>query len=133
GADATGGATVGIINIGGGAVSTSQIQAGSDVAQVNSSSVTRLVNFNGGTLKVKNNTHASAFMQGLTGAYVYSGGGTIDTNSVDTTIGQALLAPTGSGLQSVTINTPGSGYRVAPIVVVSDATGKGASAVARRV
>jgi autotransporter-associated beta strand protein len=74
-------------------------------------------------------------MEGLTGAPVYAGGGTIDTNGQNITVNQPLVAPTGQGVSGATIDTAGFGYRVAPIVVVTrgagDTTGTGATAVAQ--
>jgi len=87
-------------------------------------------NFNGGTLKAS--TANATFMTGLSKANVYSGGGTIDNNGVNITVGQALLAPTGSGISSSTISVPsgGSGYVGAPIVTLSGGTGSGATGYA---
>src|SRR5439155_20761464 len=70
------GTAAGILNIGsgtaGGTVTTGRVQAGGDVAQ--STTTTRIVNFNGGLLKVKGGTtFASTFMTGLTSANVYAG------------------------------------------------------------
>jgi autotransporter-associated beta strand protein len=91
---------------------------------------TSTFNFNGGTLKAS--TANTTFMTGLSKANVYSGGGTIDNNSVNITVGQALLAPTGSGISSSTISVPsgGSGYVGAPIVTLSGGTGSGATGYA---
>ncbi|HEX8913094.1 MAG TPA: autotransporter-associated beta strand repeat-containing protein, partial [Humisphaera sp.] len=90
-------------------------------------------NFHGGTLKA---TAATAtFMQGLTGAYVWPEGGTIDTNGNNLTVAQNLLAPpAGSGVGSVAVTGGGTGYVTAPIVQIArgtgDTTGVGAVAVA---
>ncbi len=136
------GSVTGILNIGG-TVKTGQVHAGGDNPQLGTNT-TRLVNFHGGTLQMKaindavaNPTYpyAGNYMEGLNGAYVYSEGGTIDTNGQNVTINQALLAPTGQGVTAATITNGGSGYRSAPIVVVArgagDTTGTGATAVAR--
>jgi autotransporter-associated beta strand protein len=87
-------------------------------------------NFNGGTLKAS--TANTTFMTGLSKANVYSGGGTIDNNGVNITVGQALLAPAGSGISSSTVSVPsgGSGYVGAPIVTLSGGTGSGATGYA---
>jgi autotransporter-associated beta strand protein len=87
-------------------------------------------NFNGGTLKAS--TANTTFITGLSKATVYSGGGTIDNNGVNITVGQALLAPTGSGVASSTVSVPsgGSGYVGAPIVTLSGGTGSGATGYA---
>jgi len=90
---------------------------------------TTLLNFNGGTLKA--NIANGSFMTGLTGAYVYSGGGTIDNGGNLITIGQALLAPTGGGANgNPTVTAGGSGYIGAPLVTVSGSGGTGATAYA---
>lgn len=58
------------------------------------STLTSTVNFNGGVLKpLASNV---AFMTGLSAANVLSGGARIDTNGFDITVGQALLAGTGT-------------------------------------
>jgi autotransporter-associated beta strand protein len=86
-------------------------------------------NFNGGTLKAS--TANASFLTGLTAANVYSGGGTIDNNGVAITVGQALLAPAGSGANSnPTVTAGGSGYIGAPVVTVSGTGGTGATAYA---
>jgi autotransporter-associated beta strand protein len=87
-------------------------------------------NFNGGTLKAS--TANTTFMTGLSKANVYSGGGTIDNNGVNITVGQALLAPTGFGVSGTAVSVPsgGSGYVGAPIVTLSGGTGSGATGYA---
>ena len=86
-------------------------------------------NFNGGTLKAS--TANATFITGLSKATVYSGGGTIDNNGVNVTVGQALETPTGSGANSnPTVTSGGSGYISAPIVTVSGTGGSGATAYA---
>src|SRR5439155_2932548 len=126
------GTAAGILNIGsgtaGGTVTTGRVQAGGDVAQA---TTTRIVNFNGGLLKVKGGTaFAGTFMTGLTSANVYAGGATVDTNGVDATIDQPLVAPTGNGVTGISVVDGGSGYRVAPIVNITGGGGTGATAVA---
>ncbi len=59
---------------------------------ISSGTGTSTFNFNGGTLVARTGTNA--FMNGLTKAYVLSGGAKIDTNGNDITIGQALLTGT---------------------------------------
>ncbi len=77
---ASGAASVGTVNLDGGAIETAKVQKGAG---------TGTFNFNGGTLRA---TAANAtYMTGLTNAFVKSGGAVIDTNSFDVTIGQALL------------------------------------------
>ncbi len=87
---ASGSASVGTVNLDGGAIQTAKIQKGAG---------TGTFNFNGGTLRAMASN--ATFMTGLTNAYVKAGGALIDTNSFDVTIGQALTADpisTGGGL-----------------------------------
>jgi autotransporter-associated beta strand protein len=130
------GRSTGIVNLNGGVLTAYQIQAGAD-ADVGSTN-TRLLNFNGGTLRAKTGTtfgatflHDQLSTAGGIQAYVYSGGGTFDTNGENVTVEQALLAPTGNGLTSYTITNGGSGYRAAPIVNLTGGGGVGATAVAQ--
>ncbi len=97
---------VAVLNLGTGSVGGS-LQT-SNVFQNTNAAALGYLNFNGGTLKSQ--TANAAFMTGLTRATVLSGGGTIDNNGVDITIGQALLAPTGSGVTSIGVSAAGSGY-----------------------
>ena len=78
----------GTVNLSGtGVISTNQVQ--------HSGSTTGTFNFNGGTLQAaKTNT---TFMQGLTVANVRNGGATIDTNTFNDTIAQALVHSTIGG------------------------------------
>ena len=69
-------------------------------------------------------------MSGVTNAYIYSEGGTIDTNGNEITIAQSLLAPTGSGVNAVPVATGGAGYLATPIVTLSGGSGTGATAIA---
>jgi fibronectin-binding autotransporter adhesin len=87
-------------------------------------------NFNGGTLKAEIAT--TNFMNGLSGAYVYGGstGSTIDNNSLNITIGQSLIAPTGNGISSIGLTSGGTGYVDSPLVSITGGGGTGATAVA---
>jgi len=79
-------AGTGVYNLNGGTLRTPGVTRGSG---------TGTFNFNGGTLMP---TAASAtFFQGLTAAYVQAGGAVIDTNGVDVTVAQPLLAGSPSG------------------------------------
>lgn len=112
----------GIVNLlAGGVLTTPSI--GTATAAANST-----LNFNGGTLKASINN--ATFVQGLTNAYVYAGGGTIDTQSNSVTIAQPLLAASGKGLTGVAITNGGSGYQAAPVVVITNGGGSGATAIA---
>jgi autotransporter-associated beta strand protein len=87
----TSGAGTGVVNLDGGLIQTSQVADQNTDPNVGSSTF----NFNGGVLRVTSGTASAAtFMQGLTQAVVKSGGAFIDTNGVNTTIAQPLLAPT---------------------------------------
>ena len=112
---------IGTVNLRGGTLSTLSIGTG-NVAAIST------LNFDGGTLKAGGSN--TTFLQGLTKAYVYSGGGTIDTQAFTVTIAQNLLAPTGSGLTGIPVNSGGSGYQAAPIVKISGGGGTGATAIA---
>ena len=90
---------------------------------------TSTLNFNGGTLQAAGNN--LTFVHGLTNAYVYGGGATIDTNGSNVTISQSLLAPPGAGVSAIPIasGNGGAGYAAAPIVQING-DGTGATAVA---
>ena len=111
--------SAGTLNLDGGTVKTPTITNGGGTA---------IVNFNGGTLQAA--AASTTFMTGLTSANIFSGGATIDSNGNAITIGQALLAPTGSGLSSITLAGGGTGYIGAPEVTITGGGGTGASAVA---
>jgi len=107
----------GILNLRGGTITAGFVNQGG----------TGTFNFNGGTLQTTRSL--TTFMQGLTNAYVYPGGGTIDTNTFDITVAQPLLAPTGDGLASIGV-TGGTGYVAPPIVDITGGGGVGATALA---
>jgi autotransporter-associated beta strand protein len=88
------------------------------------------LNFNGGTLSA--NVASSTFVNGLSGAYIYSGGAKIDDGGFAVTIPQALLAPVGYGVVSIPVSNGGSGYLDTPVVTITNisASGSGATAVA---
>ncbi|HEU6449308.1 MAG TPA: autotransporter-associated beta strand repeat-containing protein [Verrucomicrobiae bacterium] len=86
------------------------------------------LNFNGGTLKAGSADNAS-YLAGLGGAYIYSGGVTLDDNGKTVTIGQGLQSPAGNGVGSIAVGSGGSGYTVPPQVIISG-DGVGASAYA---
>ena len=110
-----------ILNLLGGTITTNVVVQGATGASS--------FNFNGGTLKASAAT--ATFMTGLTHAYVYAGGGTIDDGGNAITIGQALLAPTGNGVSATGLAiTGGSAYIDTPIVTITGGGGTGATAVA---
>lgn len=156
-----GAGAISILNVGGGAGSASVTGASNagnylDVAQVNSSnatgvvnaltngtltvaqvrangaSATALFNFNGGTLKATAANAGANFMNSgsIDAVTVYGGGGTIDNNGTDITIGNALAAATGNGVSSIAVTDGGSGYIGAPMVKITGGTGNTATGYA---
>jgi autotransporter-associated beta strand protein len=111
--------TAGTVNLNGGTVTAN------DFATAGTS--TSRLNFNGGTLVA--GAASATFLTGLTSATIYSGGAIIDSTGGNITVGQALLAPAGSGVSGITVATSGSGYLDTPIVTISG-DGTGATAVA---
>ncbi|MBW8782406.1 MAG: autotransporter-associated beta strand repeat-containing protein [Verrucomicrobia bacterium] len=90
---------------------------------------TKLVNFNGGTLKA--NTATTTFITtNNTAVNVFANGGTINNNGVAITIPVALVAASGSGVSSVAITSGGSGYLGAPAITFSGGGGTGAAGYA---
>ena len=81
----------GILNLDGGLVQASLVNGASGQ-----------VNFNGGTLMAYSATNN--FLSGLASTFVYTSGGTINNNGVAITIGQPLLAPSGSGATAAGAN-----------------------------
>ncbi len=117
GSTATG---AGTINLLGGSVTANSVgKLGTGTAQLN---------FNGGTLKAA--AANLTFLTGLNAATIYSGGAVIDDGGNAITIGQALLAPTGSGVSTIPVATGGAGYLSTPVVTISGGGGTGATAVA---
>jgi autotransporter-associated beta strand protein len=108
---------------GGGTITTNVVQMGTAGASI--------FNFHGGTLKATATNVTSAFMTGLTNAYVWNEGGTVDNNGQAITIGQALLAPTGSGVNTLTLGGTTTGFTpgATPLVVISGGGGTGATAI----
>ena len=102
----------GILNLNGGTITTPIVQMGLGTNGT--------FNFNGGTLKASAAT--ATFMQGLTAAHVYGGGAVIDTNALAITVAQPLLAPSDSGVSSVSLSANGTGYLDTPLVTVTGGT-----------
>ena len=92
-----------------------------------STGVNAAFNFNGGT--VKPTAANTAFMTGLTAAFVSTNGAVIDSGGFNITIAQALNAPY-YGVTSIAVTNGGSGYVSAPIVSITGGAGLGATAVA---
>ncbi len=93
---------------------------------------TTRLNFNGGTLKATAINSGTTFMTdaNLDVVNVFSGGGTIDNSDTAITISNGLLAPTGSGVNAITVSTGGSGYIGAPLVKITGGSGAGATGYA---
>jgi autotransporter-associated beta strand protein len=131
-------AALGVVNLGavsgGGSGGTGGGTIITNVVWQGSASGTGLFNFHGGTLKssATPNMAGGAFFSGLTAAYVYGEGGTIDNNSQSITIGQALLAPAGSGVISLAVTGTTAGFTpgATPLVTISSGGGIGTTAIA---
>jgi autotransporter-associated beta strand protein len=97
----------------------------------NSPSGTFTLNFNGGTLKPTGSSTGfiGSAASGLTAAYVDGGNAIIDTSLATgpNTISQALLAPSGLGVNSATFAASGATYVGRPILVFSGGSGSGAT------
>lgn len=117
------GAAIGIVNLNGGTLETTQILKGSGPG---TGAKVAYLNFNGGTLRA--GADSGTFLQGLDAAYIYSDGATINTNGKNITVAQNLLAPTGDGVSGITVT--GTGYSGAPYVAITGGGGTGATAVA---
>ncbi len=113
--------TFGILNLNGGIVRPNGIVAPN--AAGNS-----IVNFNGGTLQAR--IANPSFMIGLTAANIFSGGATVDSNSLAITIGQILQGASGNGISGIPVATGGAGYLAPPVVKITGGGGTGATAVA---
>jgi len=100
--------------------------------QVGGAASTALFNFNGGTLKANAANAGVNFMNSanMDAVTVYSGGGTIDNNGTNITIGNTLGAATGNGVTSIAVTDGGSGYIGAPMVKITGGTGNTATGYA---
>ena len=115
--------------IGGGVTTNGTITT--NIVQKTGSTATAVFNFHGGTLAASA-TPGAAFFTGLTDAYVYGEGGVINNSGQSIVIGQALLAPTGNGVNSLTLSGTTAGYTpgATPFVTISGGGGTGATAIA---
>jgi fibronectin-binding autotransporter adhesin len=88
------------------------------------------INFDGGTLRARVPT--ATFLTGLTAATVNAGGVTVDSNSVNITIGQSLLGGAGSGgllkTGDGTLTLTGTNTYTGPTTLSQGALSVGASA-----
>ena len=91
---------------------------------------TGYLNLNGGTIRP---TAADpSYLGGLNEAVVYSGGVVFDTAGFDVSVSQALVAPSGDGVQNIPIADGGAGYQAPPVVQIdASGVGSGATAVAQ--
>jgi autotransporter-associated beta strand protein len=118
-----------ILNLNGGLLSVNQVGSWAPWSYQGNNG---RVSFNGGTLQAS--AGSSAFLT-VNSANIYSGGATIDNNGNAITIGQALLAPAGNGINSASVTSGGAGYIAPPIITITNATGDttgiGATAIAQ--
>ncbi len=112
---------VSVLNMNGGTLQTLGFGTAVNAGGGNGSAV---INLNGGTIKAGNAGNTS-FLSSLGTVNVYSGNGTIDNNGQNITIGQALVAATGTGVSSVPVSAGGTGYTVPPQLVFSGGTTTG--------
>jgi len=130
---------VGILNLSGSG--TIRTNAGGIIsgAGTGSSGNLVLVNIDGGTIIT--NAASSSLINilstgantGTSGAYLFGGGLTVVTNSLNSTINGVLRAPTAEGVSSIAVATEGSGYLSAPMIKISGGSGVGATAIANMV
>jgi len=95
---------------------------------------TTVFNFNGGMLRANPagvGTYGPTFLQGLSSSTIYANGAFIDSGTNAITIGQALQAPVGYGVSSITLGDKGAGYIGTPIVRITGGSGTGATAIAQ--
>ncbi|MEX1048913.1 MAG: LamG-like jellyroll fold domain-containing protein, partial [Akkermansiaceae bacterium] len=91
---------------------------------------TGVITFDNGTIR-SISANGGGITQGTnTRTFIQSGGATFDTNGYATIVSNALLAPTGSGVNSITLGGTVTGYVGAPVVRITDGGGIGAAAVA---
>jgi autotransporter-associated beta strand protein len=110
----------GTVNLLGGTIATTSVSAGGGTSQIN---------FNGGTLKAR--SASTSFFTGIGSAYIYGGGANINDGGYAITVGQPLLAPSGYGVSSISLDSGGSGYIAPPVVNISGGSGAGAAASAQ--
>ena len=105
---------------------------GLTTAKTGAAAAASTLSFDNGVLKASSAGSLVGSGSGtLANVTVLSGGATIDSNGYNVSIDQAITAGVGNGISSLTVNTTGNGYVVAPYVQITDATGTGASAFAK--
>jgi autotransporter-associated beta strand protein len=116
--------TDGILNLNGGTLNTTTIQS---LPQGGGH-----LNFNGGVLKASGTS--AQLIASVKSAYIYPGGAIVDDGGNSVTIPASLANPDGSGITSIPITSPGTGYLFQPTVVITGGTltpnGSPATAVA---
>ncbi len=118
--------TLGVINLlPGGLLQGSRVTAAA-------ANPTALLNFNGGTLRANGTNAGVNFLTSgnIDAVTVYGGGGTIDNNGTNITVGRVLAAATGNGVTSIAVADGGSGYIGAPLVKITGGTGNPATGYA---
>jgi autotransporter-associated beta strand protein len=124
----------GILTLSGGILATNTVS--SSPTQTPTGGNISVVNFNGGTLRALQanatfvNINTTGHDVARTGAFVHSGGATIDSNGFAITIASSLQAPSGVGVQSIAVTDGGSGYIGPPIIKITGGSGSGAVAIA---
>jgi autotransporter-associated beta strand protein len=114
----TGIANLGSVGSGGGTLKAGYVDGGANST----------FNFHGGTLDA---SVPGFTMAGLTNAFIYSEGATINSGTSSPTIAQGFSDPTYSGIKHIDVgNGGGSGYLGAPVVTISSSTGSGSGATA---
>ncbi|MBM4155677.1 MAG: hypothetical protein FJ221_11715 [Lentisphaerae bacterium] len=115
-------------NLLGGVVTANQIVASQPFGN-------SVLNLNGGTIvAAAGSTLSNNFVAGLSAAYVYAGGATVDVAGAGAkaTMLTGLQAPDGYGLLSIATNAScGGQYIGAPVVSITGGSGTGALAVAQ--
>jgi autotransporter-associated beta strand protein len=96
----------------------------------NNTAGTGVINIDNGTVRSIFNNSTGIIQGTNTKTYIQSGGATFDTNGFATTVQNPLLAPSGSGIDTITLGGTLTGYVGAPVVVISGGGGTGAAAVA---
>ena len=105
---------------------------GLTTAKYGTTAAASTLSFDGGVLKASSaGSLVGSGAATLAKVTVLAGGGTIDSNGYNVSVDQAITAGVGNGISSLTVNTTGNGYVVAPYVQITDATGTGASAFAK--
>jgi autotransporter-associated beta strand protein len=91
---------------------------------------TGIISIDNGTIRSIYNNSTGIIQGSNTKTYIQSGGATFDTNGYNTIVSNALLAPSGSGVNGITLGGTATGYVGAPVVKISGGGGTGAAAVA---